>query len=228
MRTKGGMAMSFFQRIQDSLGWGEGNQYDYVYDASQDADYDTNYGSSGYDMNYDEGSAPSRPAAPPQAAPNVPPSPIAAPTMPTHPANTNIVAMPGLGLKHVEFVVLEPESFEDMPRAIAALRERKAVILNLDRMDPDQAQRAVDYVAGGTFAIDGDQERLGETIFLFTPSFVHINRAGSGSTNTHPPHNPATVHSQTGHQPRPTSSSVPPFVPNPAAGYPYPYSQQQY
>lgn len=211
--------MGLFQRIQDSLGWGESNQYDYIYDANQDSDYDNGY---------DAPTASAYPAAPaPQAAPGASLPPNAAPMPAGNPANNNIVAMPGLGLKHVEFMVLEPESFEDMPRAIAALRERKAVILNLDRMDPDQAQRAVDYVAGGTFAIDGDQERLGETIFLFTPNFVHINRAGNADTAA--PAAPATS-SQTPYQPpRPTSSGVPTFVPD-SPGYPYPphYSQQQY
>jgi cell division inhibitor SepF len=41
-------------------------------------------------------------------------------------------------------------------------------------MEPDQAQRAVDFVAGGTFAIDGHQERVGESIFLFAPSCVTV------------------------------------------------------
>jgi cell division inhibitor SepF len=65
-----------------------------------------------------------------------------------------------------------------MPRAIQALRERKTVILNLTMMEPDQAQRAVDFVAGGTFAIDGHQERVGESIFLFAPSCVTVTTAG--------------------------------------------------
>ena len=32
------------------------------------------------------------------------------------------------------------------------------MIINLTMMDPDQAQRAVDFIAGGTYAIDGHQE----------------------------------------------------------------------
>jgi len=70
--------------------------------------------------------------------------------------------------------VMEPRSFEEMPQAIQALRERKSVVLNLNVMDPDQAQRAVDFVAGGTYAIDGHRERIGESIFLFTPSCVQV------------------------------------------------------
>ena len=69
---------------------------------------------------------------------------------------------------------MEPRSFDEMPSAIQALRERKTVVLNLTMMEPDQAQRAVDFVAGGTFAIDGHQERVGESIFLFAPSCVTV------------------------------------------------------
>ncbi len=74
---------------------------------------------------------------------------------------------------------MEPRSFDEMPRAIQALRERKTVILNLTMMEPDQAQRAVDFVAGGTFAIDGHQERVGESIFLFAPSCVTVTTAAN-------------------------------------------------
>ena len=90
------------------------------------------------------------------------------------PTMNNVIGMPGAnGLSEV--VVMEPRSFEEMPQAIQALRERKSVVLNLTIMDPDQAQRSVDFVAGGTYAIDGHQERIGESIFLFTPSCVQVS-----------------------------------------------------
>lgn len=85
----------------------------------------------------------------------------------------NVIGMPNSNNPN-EVIIIEPRSFEEMPMAIQALRERKSVILNLTIMDPDQAQRAVDFVAGGTYAIDGHQERIGESIFLFTPSIVQV------------------------------------------------------
>ncbi|RMF63881.1 MAG: cell division protein SepF [Cyanobacteria bacterium J069] len=86
----------------------------------------------------------------------------------------NVIGMPGVnGMSEV--VVMEPRTFEEMPQAIRALRERKSVVLNLTIMDPDQAQRAVDFLAGGTYAIDGHQERIGESIFLFTPNCVQVS-----------------------------------------------------
>lgn len=91
------------------------------------------------------------------------------------PTMNNVIGMPGAVNGISEVMVMEPRSFEEMPQAIQALRERKSVVLNLTMMDPDQAQRAVDFVAGGTYAIDGHQERIGESIFLFTPSCVQVS-----------------------------------------------------
>jgi len=84
-------------------------------------------------------------------------------------------SMPGINNNNAEVVVIEPHSFEEMPQVIQTLRERKSVVLNLNVMDPEEAQRAVDFVAGGTYAIDGHQERIGESIFLFTPSCVKVS-----------------------------------------------------
>ena len=97
---------------------------------------------------------------------------------------SNVIGMPGISTAAAEVNVMEPRSFDEMPRAIQALRERKTVILNLTMMEPDQAQRAVDFVAGGTFAIDGHQERVGESIFLFAPSCVTVTNASQDETSS--------------------------------------------
>ena len=91
--------------------------------------------------------------------------------------SSNVIGMPGISANASEVSLMEPRSFDEMPRVIQALRERKTVILNLTMMEPDQAQRAVDFVAGGTFAIDGHQERVGESIFLFAPSCVTVTNS---------------------------------------------------
>lgn len=88
---------------------------------------------------------------------------------------SNVIGMPGVGAGMPEVVVIEPHSFEEMPQVIQTLKERRSVVLNLNVMDPEEAQRAVDFVAGGTYAIDGHQERIGESIFLFTPNCVKVS-----------------------------------------------------
>lgn len=93
---------------------------------------------------------------------------------------SNVVGMPNRKMAHTEMYLMEPRSFEEMPQAVTALRERRSIILNLSLMDADAAQRCVDFVAGAAFAIDGHQERIGEHIFLFTPSFVQISSYPTG------------------------------------------------
>jgi cell division inhibitor SepF len=104
----------------------------------------------------------------------------------------NVIGMPsgrGIWSSSAEVLVLEPRAFEEMPQVIQALRERKSVVLNLSLMEPAQAQRAVDFVAGATYTIDGHQERVGENIFLFTPNCVQV-RTQSGVIHEAP--QPAT------------------------------------
>ncbi len=88
---------------------------------------------------------------------------------------SNVVGMPGISNPMNEVVVIEAHSFDEIPRVIQTLKEQRCVVLNLNVMNPEEAQRAVDFVAGGTYAIDGHQERIGESIFLFTPRSVRVS-----------------------------------------------------
>ena len=99
----------------------------------------------------------------------------------------NVIGMPGLANGNSEVVVIEPHSFEEMPQVILALRDRKSVVLNLNIMNPEEAQRAVDFIAGGTYAMDGHQERVGESIFLFTPSSVKVSSLNGILKDVHTP-----------------------------------------
>lgn len=162
---------NIFSKLKDFVGLNEQVEYEYY---EEEADTDT------YQNLYQQEN--------PQPAPQEIPTPNRrwrepAPTMGDEVATgskpmSNVIGMPGAINGISEVLVLEPRTFEEMPQAIQALRERKSVVLNLTIMDPDQAQRAVDFVAGGTYALDGHQERIGESIFLFTPSCVQVSTQG--------------------------------------------------
>jgi cell division inhibitor SepF len=92
---------------------------------------------------------------------------------------SNVVGMPGIMNGVSEMILIEPRSFEEMPQVIDALRSRKSVILNMTLIRQEEAQRSVDFVAGGTYAIDGHYERIGDNIFLFTPNCVQVSTPGN-------------------------------------------------
>jgi cell division inhibitor SepF len=90
-------------------------------------------------------------------------------------SRNNVVGMPGMVNGVSEMILIEPRSFEEMPQVIDALKQRKSVILNMTLIRQEEAQRSVDFVAGGTYAIDGHYERIGDNIFLFTPNCVQVS-----------------------------------------------------
>lgn len=75
-----------------------------------------------------------------------------------------------------EVTVFTPSRFEDALMAVRAVQQQKTVVLHLGAMLPDEAQRTIDFVSGGIYAIDGRSERLGDTVFLFAPALVTIRR----------------------------------------------------
>jgi cell division inhibitor SepF len=107
----------------------------------------------------------------------------------------NVIGMPGVNNIVNEVVVIEPHSFDEIPQVIQTLKEQRCVVLNLNIMEPDEAQRAVDFVAGGTYAIDGHQERIGESIFLFTPRNVKVSTVSGSSYQVREPMGSSSVSS---------------------------------
>ena len=77
-----------------------------------------------------------------------------------------------------ECVVLEPRSFDEIPQAVDALLAQKVLILKCAKMrSPSEAQRAVDFLAGAVYAIDGHQSRIWKDIFMFAPPSVQLTRS---------------------------------------------------
>jgi cell division inhibitor SepF len=170
--------VSIFTKLRDFVGLNDPVDYEYDYDEAEAEEYPTLYPEEA------SAAAPAEDETRPRRRLRERPGIGTATATGTSLGSTtmsNVIGMPGAMNGQTEVMVMEPRSFEEMPQAIQALRERKSVVLNLTMMDPDQAQRAVDFVAGGTYAIDGHQERVGESIFLFTPNCVHVVTQAGGS-----------------------------------------------
>src|SRR3990170_1157299 len=63
---------------------------------------------------------------------------------------------------------------EDARRGADFVKARRPVFVNLQGVEQDLARRIVDFLSGGTYALDGHLQRVGEEMFLFTPSNVAI------------------------------------------------------
>jgi len=67
-----------------------------------------------------------------------------------------------------------PRSLADAQLAAEDLKERRPVVVNLERADDDLARRVIDFISGVTYALNGFYERVGDKVFLFTPSNIII------------------------------------------------------
>nr|WP_241735285.1 cell division protein SepF [Cyanobacterium stanieri] len=95
---------------------------------------------------------------------------------------SNVIGLPGVNTAMNEIEIFEPHTFEQASEVIKLLKQQRAVVLNLNSMESYEAQRAVDFVTGGTAALDGNCERVGESIFLFTPRNVQVTNSKGNSS----------------------------------------------
>ena len=74
-----------------------------------------------------------------------------------------------------EVMVMEPLSFDDSASIVQYLKDRKTIVLNLHLLDKDQSQRTIDFVCGAAHALNGTPQKVGDKVFVFTPSNVTLS-----------------------------------------------------
>lgn len=71
--------------------------------------------------------------------------------------------------------VIKPTSVEDAREITLTLLSNQTVVLNLEGLDVDVAQRIIDFTSGSCFAINGNLQKISHYIFIITPSTVDIS-----------------------------------------------------
>ncbi len=80
--------------------------------------------------------------------------------------------MPGTGM---EVCVIKPTTVEDAREITETLLANRTVVLNLEGLDVDIAQRIIDFTSGSCFAISGNLQKISHYIFIITPASVDIS-----------------------------------------------------
>ncbi|WP_371860189.1 cell division protein SepF [Staphylococcus carnosus] len=90
----------------------------------------------------------------------------------------NVVNMNASNLhESSKMCLFEPRVFSDTQDIADELKNRRATLVNLQRIDNVSAKRIIDFLSGTVYAIGGDIQRVGNDIFLCTPDNVEV--AGS-------------------------------------------------
>lgn len=76
-----------------------------------------------------------------------------------------------------KMVLFEPRSFDEAEEIARRLKENKAAVINLHKLQRDYAQRTIDFLTGVIFALDGSIQKIGHNVILCTPRNVPVHGA---------------------------------------------------
>ncbi len=95
----------------------------------------------------------------------------------------------------VRMVVFQPQTYDDTQTIIDNLKSGKPVIVNLETLNPDIAQRVLDFIGGAIYALDGSVRKVSKGIFLLAPEGVDIagNFASDYTSNSREGRGPFTT-----------------------------------
>ena len=79
------------------------------------------------------------------------------------------------GAGKMELRVIRPKTYDDSKEICDTLSGGMPVILNLEGLNADLAQRILDFTSGSVYAMDGNLQKVTNYIFVITPSSVDIS-----------------------------------------------------
>ena len=90
-------------------------------------------------------------------------------------SNSKIAPMRTKKSSGMEVCVIKPKSMEDAREITETLLEECTVVLNMEGLDLDVAQRIIDFASGSCYAIHGNLQKISNYIFIITPESVDIS-----------------------------------------------------
>jgi cell division inhibitor SepF len=91
----------------------------------------------------------------------------------TRSSKQNVVSLQSIQ-QSSKVILFEPRIYDEVQEIADHLKNRKTVVINLQRVTSDQGMRIVDFLSGTVYAIGGDINKLGANTFICTPENVDI------------------------------------------------------
>lgn len=77
--------------------------------------------------------------------------------------------------KNMEVSMVKPTSIEDAREICDFLLSGKAVVLNMEGIHMEIAQRIIDFTSGATYSMNGNLQKISNYIFIATPESVELS-----------------------------------------------------
>lgn len=89
---------------------------------------------------------------------------------------SNLVSLQSVS-KSSKVSLVEPRVYSEAQDISEHLKNKRAVVVNLQRIEKDQGIRIIDFLSGTVYALGGDIQRIGTDIFLCVPDTVEVDGA---------------------------------------------------
>lgn len=76
---------------------------------------------------------------------------------------------------NMEVTMVKPTSMNDSQEICQYLLAGKAVVLNMEGLSMEIAQRIIDFSSGATYSINGNLEKISNSIFIATPEAISLS-----------------------------------------------------
>lgn len=90
------------------------------------------------------------------------------------PKPQNVVSLQSVQ-KSSKVILVEPRVYAEAQDITDNLKNRRAVVVNLQRIGNEEGRQIVDFLSGAVYALGGDIQKIGSSIFLCTPDNVEIS-----------------------------------------------------
>ena len=77
--------------------------------------------------------------------------------------------------KDSHLILFEPRAYSETQEIATYLKQKRAAVVNLHRLQKEQSKRVIDFLSGVIFAIEGDIQQIGPKIFLCTPKNIGVS-----------------------------------------------------
>ena len=75
----------------------------------------------------------------------------------------------------MEVTMVKPTSMNDSQEICQYLLAGKAVVLNMEGLNMEVAQRIIDFASGATYSMNGNLQKISNSIFIATPESVELS-----------------------------------------------------
>lgn len=109
------------------------------------------------------------------------------PRVTSYPQTNHQPKLVSLGQTKMELLNFTMLSYDMTGEICGYIKNKKPIIVNMEKLPTHEMQRAVDFLTGACCALNGSVEKVTDHIFIFAPEHVNVNPEKIKQRSVFPP-----------------------------------------